>query len=274
MVLNLGLSGQPFCGPDIGGFAGTPSPELFAHWIGLGAFLPFCRTHNALEGDQEPWSFGAATEKLARLALTRRYRLLPYLYTAFYEAATTGLPIARPLFFADPADLALRDEDHAFLLGGDLLVQPQLLEDGVRDFPTPKGQWRSVTLGGEDPAADTAHPVLRLREGAIVPIGAGGQTTNEAFEGPLTLLISLDAEGRASGRLYEDAGEGFGYRSGDYLITSYEAELKDGVVALRMAAEEGRWPRPARELHVELLTDEGIVHGQGTDGQPLTLQCQ
>ncbi len=272
MVLNLGLSGQPFCGPDIGGFAGTPSPELFAHWIGLGAFLPFCRTHNALEGDQEPWSFGAATEKLARSALTRRYRLLPYLYTAFYEAATTGLPIARPLFFADPADLALRDEDHAFLLGSDLLVQPRLLEDGGRDFPMPNGQWRSFTLGDEDPAAEAAHPVLRLREGAIVPVGAGGQTTEEAFEGPLTLLVSLDTRGRASGRLYEDAGDGFGYLDGDYLLTTYEAVSKGDVVEVRIAREEGRRPRSVRALHVEFLTGQGAVHAQGTDGQPVTLR--
>jgi alpha-glucosidase len=272
MVLNLGLSGQPFSGPDIGGFARTPSSELFARWIGLGAFLPFCRTHNSLEGDQEPWSFGAATEKVSRVALERRYRLLPYLYTVFHAAATTGLPVARPLFFADPADLSLRDEDHAFLLGGDVLVQPRLLEEECRDLPMPAGEWRPFTLAGEDPASEIDHPILRLREGAIIPVGPGGQTTSDAFEGPLTLLVSLDAVGRASGHLYEDAGEGFGYRDGDYLLTTYQAALSGGCVEVSVAREEGDRSRPVRELHVELLTSTGVLRASGTDGEPLLVQ--
>ncbi len=271
MVLNLGLSGQPYSGPDIGGFAGTPSPELFAHWIGVGAFLPFCRTHNSLEGEQEPWSFGMAVEETSRVALARRYRLLPYLYTAFHEASATGLPVARPLFFADPADIGLRDEDHAFLLGGDVLVQPQLLEDESHDFRMPKGEWRPFSLAGENPSVDTAHPLLRLRDGAIVPVGPGGQTSEEAFAGPLTLLVSLDAAGRASGHLYEDAGEGFGYLDGDYLLTTYEATLDDGVVEVSIAEQEGRWPRPARALRVEVLTPTGVLRTTGTDGKVLTL---
>ncbi len=90
MALNLGLSGQPYSGPDVGGFAGTPSPELFAHWMGVGALLPFFRTHNALQGDQEPWSFGERTERQSRLALARRYRLLPYLYTLFHDCVPLG----------------------------------------------------------------------------------------------------------------------------------------------------------------------------------------
>jgi alpha-glucosidase len=157
------------------------------------------------------------------------------------------------LFFADPADLSLRAEDSAFLLGGDVLVQPRLLADEDYDFPMPRGDWRPFTLAGEDPASELAHPILRLREGAIIPLGPGGQTTEDAFTGPVTLLINLDAAGRASGRLYEDAGEGFGYRSGDYLLTTYEAVLTDGVVKVSIAGEDGDRPRPDRELHVALL---------------------
>lgn len=274
MALNLGLSGQPYCGPDVGGFVGTPSPDLFAHWMGVGAFLPFFRTHNALHGDQEPWSFGERTEEVSRVALTRRYRLLPYLYTLFEEASSTGMPVARPLFFADPADLALRNEDHAFLLGGDVIVQPQLLENETHDFAMPEGHWRPFSLAGENLASDPAYPRLRLRDGAIVPVGPGGQTTDEAFEGPLTLIVSLDADGRALGRLYEDAGEGFGYLHGDYLLTTYRAVLNDGVVEISIAEQEGQRPRPNRQLQIELLTEEGVLCARGTDGRPVTVQSQ
>jgi len=253
MVLNLGLSGQPNSGPDIGGFAGTPTPELFARWIGVGALLPFCRTHNALKGDQEPWSFGAEVEEIARVALARRYRLLPYLYTVFWEAAKTGLPVARPLFFADPADPALRDEDHAFLLGGDLMVQPALEERAEHPFPMPKGQWRAFTLGGEAASGNRALPVLRLRPGAILPVGPGGQTTEEAAEGPLTLLVSLDENGKAEGQLYEDDGDGFGYAAGDYLLTTYQASLRDGEVEVRVERRHGSRAATPRELRIRVL---------------------
>ena len=253
MALNLGLSGQPYAGPDVGGFAGTPSPELFAHWMGVGALLPFYRTHNALHGDQEPWSFGDAAEQSSRTALERRYRLLRYLYTLFHEASVTGLPVVRPVFFADPSDPSLRDEDHAFLLGADVLVQPALLERPVHDFTMPQGNWRPFTLAGEDPDADPAQPRLFLREGAILPLGAGGQTTDEAFDGPLTLLVALDANGRAEGCLYEDEGDGFGYRDGDYLLTTFEAVKTDTGVDVRVLHEQGGRPRPVRELRLEVL---------------------
>jgi alpha-glucosidase len=271
MVLNLGLSAQPVSGPDIGGFSGIPSPELFARWIGLGVFLPFCRTHNSLTGDQEPWSFGGEIEEISRVALARRYRLLPYLYTVFREAAVHGLPVARPLFYADPADASLRAEDHAFLLGGDVMVQPQLLEHARRGFAEPKGRWRPFSLVGEDPARERAHPVVRLRPGAILPLGPGGQTTEEAFAGPLTLVVSLDDRGHALGHLYEDGGDGFGYVQGDYLYTSYEARLSGNAVEVRIASHEGTRARTSRDLLVEVLTDVGVVRGRGRDGEPLVV---
>ena len=63
MTLNMGLSGQPFAGPDIGGFFKTPTPDLYAHWIGVGALFPFSRTHTIqLSPDQEPWWLGRKTK--------------------------------------------------------------------------------------------------------------------------------------------------------------------------------------------------------------------
>jgi alpha-glucosidase len=248
MVLNLGLSGQPNSGPDIGGFAGTPTPELFAHWIAIGAFLPFCRTHNALHGDQEPWSFGAEVEEVARTALLRRYRLLPYLYTLFDESARTGLPVARPLFFADPSDLRLRTEDRAFLLGDDVRVDPPGSKRSDTPLPSPKGIWRPFSLLGEDPADASPHPRLSLRAGAMIPLGPAAETVDDVFRGEITLLASFDDDGRAIGSLYEDAGDGFGYRQGDYRRTTYEARKTEDQIELAVVHVEGcrrtRHPHP------------------------------
>jgi alpha-glucosidase len=251
MVLNLGLSGQPNSGPDIGGFAGTPTPELFAHWIAVGSFLPFCRTHNALHGNQEPWSFGAEVEEIARTALLRRYRLLPYLYTLFHEAATTGLPVARPLFFADPCDLGLRAEQRAFLLGADLRVEPAVRDPLDTPLARPQGVWRPFALLGEDPEQPAPHPRLSLRAGSMIPLGPAAQTVDEVFDGSITLLASFDEDGRATGRLYEDAGDGFGYCEGDYRLTTYEARRRGAQIELRVVQVEGS--RGTRHPHPKVL---------------------
>src|SRR5262249_10919250 len=43
MVINSGLSGLAFNGPDTGGFEGNTEPELYSRWVQLGAMLPFFR---------------------------------------------------------------------------------------------------------------------------------------------------------------------------------------------------------------------------------------
>lgn len=242
MILNLGLSGQPFAGPDTGGFLmdGPGDPQerstFYARWWGLGALLPFSRGH-AVKGAirKEPWTLGPHVETVARVALERRYRLLPYLYTTFRTAAMTGLPVSRPLFFADPKRADLRAEDHGFLLGPDLAVQAPL---DTPDHRVDLG-WTPVSLvDGDD---DPDQPKLALRPGAILPLGEIRQNTGEP-RGRLTLLVALDSAGRAAGTMYEDAGDGFGYRKGDYRLSSFSAIRQDDTVHLRFGRAEGKRP--------------------------------
>src|SRR5204863_6458604 len=98
MFSNLGLSGFPFVGADIGGFADAPTPELFTRWLQTGVFYPFMRTHTMFGSpDQEPWSYGTDFEKLNRRAIELRYQLLPYIYSAMHDAAESGVPAMHPL---------------------------------------------------------------------------------------------------------------------------------------------------------------------------------
>ena len=122
---NLGLSGVPFCGVDVGGFFGDCDGELLARWTEFGIFQPFCRNHSC-KGTvpQEPWAFGEPYETVCRDMLTLRMRLLPYLYSAFADAAQTGAPILRPLLFDFPEDPVTYRADDQFLFGDALLVAP------------------------------------------------------------------------------------------------------------------------------------------------------
>jgi alpha-glucosidase len=276
MVLNIGLSGQPFTGPDIGGFVGNGDGPMFARWMGFGSLFPFARGHTGKGNvDKEPWSFGPEVEKTCRVALERRYRLLPYLYTCFYDASTTGLPIARPLFFADPKDQALRTEDDGFLLGADVLVMAQMMPDGSRVPVMPKGVWCPIEVSN-----DPHLPRLYIRGGAIVPTGPTIQFVGEKPLDPVTLLVCLDEKGQASGQMYEDAGDGFGYQQGEYLLTTYTASMVagaagggSGAVTVKVSGTEGKMPRAARNVVVKVVLPGGKeATGQGVDGAEIVVK--
>jgi alpha-glucosidase len=265
MSLNLGLSGQPFSGPDIGGFSGKATPELFGNWIGLGAFYPFSRAHKSKgEPNSEPWEFGPVVEAAARTALDRRYRLLPYLYTLFEEASRTGLPVMRPLFMADPKDMALRSNEQAFTLGRDLLVIPRWTSEA----DLPKGNWRAVEIVDAKLEADGYQPAVKIRPGAIVPLGKVIENTTQFSCNPLTLLVSLDENGHAEGWLYEDAGDGYGYRKGDYARLHYVADQSGNEVVVKIAGRNGTRKTAHGTVTVELVIgDHAVITGSGSDAE-------
>ncbi len=216
MALNLTLSAQPFAGPDIGGFIGNADAQLFARWMGIGALLPFARAHSEKTTlAHEPWSFGPACERTCRLALERRYALLPYLYTLFWRAAQQAQPIVTRIFFADPADPGLRSIDDGFLLGPDLLVQGAVRPGAQpRKDPVLKG-WKPIeVLDQTNGLIDAAHenlPTLFLRPGAALPLGPVVPSTAHLDRGgwDLTLIThELDGQG-ASCQVYNDSGDGF-----------------------------------------------------------------
>src|SRR5207245_1092739 len=143
MFAGMGLSGFSFVGADIGGFAETPSAELFTRWIQLGVFYPFMRTHTTFgTPDQEPWSYGTYHEALNRRAIELRYELLPHVYNVMKEASETGIPAFRPLLLEYPEDSRIWGRDDEFLFGSDLLVAPVLREGATeRDVYLPAGEW-------------------------------------------------------------------------------------------------------------------------------------
>ncbi|NDV62806.1 DUF5110 domain-containing protein [Puniceicoccales bacterium CK1056] len=268
MSLNLGLSGQPFNGPDIGGFSGGPDPVLYGHWIALGAFYPFSRAHadNHSPGN-EPWMFGSDIERVAQTALFRRYRLLPYIYTAMEEASRTGMPVMQPLFFADPSDPHLRDEQEAFLFGEDLLVVPLW----AKSPDLPEGNWRVIQLLDGDRERDAYQPVVRIRPGAIVPLGPVVQSTEGYAPDSLTLVVSLDESGRADGTLYEDDGDGFAYREGVFLRSIFEAQTNGDTVTVKLGFRHGALPDSSREVWVRLITDKGVYSASGNPTEGINI---
>ncbi|MET9963813.1 glycoside hydrolase family 31 protein [Streptomyces sp. NPDC006326] len=273
LVLGLGLCGVPYSGPDVGGFSGSPSPELYLRWLQLGAYLPLFRTHSAIwAGRREPWEFGAEVEEHARAVLAERERLRPYFVTLAHLARRTGAPYVRPLWWGAPEDRSLRDCEDAFLLGDALLVAP-VLEPGAdrRAVRLPRGRWYDTATGAayEGPgqvlldAPPGRIPVL-ARAGAVLPV--------RSAEGAVVLEAWAPARGRTGGGLViRDPGPGFepgeveryAVRwAGDAVVVEDEAGgVVEGVVVRGLAPTVDRGP--AQALGAGPAAGEGAAGGGG-----------
>jgi len=273
MALNLGVSGMPFVGPDIGGFVGGATPELYARWIQVGSLFPFCRTHTAWDNpDQEPWSYGPEVEAIARQALERRYAMMPYIYTLFEEAARTGLPMVRPLWMEFPG-MRPWYEDAVFMLGADVYVVP-ILRPEARDFfhPLPPGVWFDMNTGlihggGQRVRIDADLNVLPMfvRAGSVIPMQSPVQSTTHVPDEPL--ILDVWPFGESEGSLYEDDGETTAYRDGAYRRTRFLCRADDDALALTLHAPRGNYVPPQRAPIVRL-------HGLPSDIESVTCGIQ
>src|SRR5579871_4860444 len=263
MCLNIGLSGLAFVGADVGGFWGSGNAELLTRWTQLGALMPFCRNHSSANTThQEPWAFGEPFESINRRYIELRYRLLPYLTTLFHEAATTGAPIMRPLFWHYLNDPATWDIDDQFFLGRDLLAAPIYQPaSSTRRLYLPAGEWASFWSGERfhGPAWVTVRAPLDelplfVRAGAFLPLGPIIQHTAERPTDPLTLMLSVPAaESTGTSTLYEDDGQTLNYRSGAFSLTTYRYTWQtSGKLSITLEKPEGSYRSERRQLQLEI----------------------
>lgn len=275
MCLNLGLSGVAFCGPDVGGFSGDTTAELLIRWTQAGALMPFFRNHSAHDTRrQEPWTFGATAETLCRQAIELRYRLMPYLYTLFHDAARSGLPIMRPMilgFADDPACARLFDQ---YMLGPDVLVAPVVRPGAThRMVYFPAARWVCFHTGRtiEGPGHHVVDaPLDRLplfvREGTVLPMGPVVQHTGEPLE-TLTLLVAPGR--RIFGTWYDDDGESLGYQEGRYNLWRFSGRMADSEWRLSLSTDHAGYASPTQAVRVVLPLDRE-PRGVSFNGEAVT----
>lgn len=220
-ALSFSLFGIPMFGPDTCGFNGNTDEELCARWMQLSAFFTFYRNHNVLSAiSQEPYRWSSVADA-SRKAMKIRYALLPYIYTTYHSAHTTGTTVMRALAWEFPDEPALADADRQFLLGPAILVTPVLNQgattvDGV--FPgSGRGEvwydWYNKTAisagPGENKTIDAplGHIPVYVRGGYVLPMQEPGLTTAASRRNPWALTVALDKAGGARGSLYVDDGE-------------------------------------------------------------------
>ena len=245
--LNMGMSGVPYWGSDIGGFwAVAPhTAELFARWLQFGAFCPIFRAHGRAWRQHLPWSYGAEIEAVCRQYLELRYRLMPLTYTLAWQAHAKGLPFMRPLALNYPADPNVWELGSEYLWGDDLLVAP-VTRPGATHWPVylPEGRWYDFWTqeAYDGPAGVTVTaPLDRLplfaRAGAIIPMGPVMQYQDGTAPTALTLLIY--PFGQSSFTLYEDDGQTNAYRQGHFALTEFECDAEARRIVFRAKAPRG-----------------------------------
>ncbi len=188
MCMNLGISGVPFCGPDVGGFAHDTTGELLARWTQVGAFTPFFRNHSALDTvQQEPWEFGEDIEAITKKYINLRYIWMPHIYSLFKEASDTGVPVMRPLLLEYPADPEVFNLSDEFMIGDSVIIAPILHPDkNHRAVYLPKGTWINYWTG-EEYSGQEYHLVkanldtlpMFIKKGAIIALGQEKRSTEE-----------------------------------------------------------------------------------------------
>jgi alpha-glucosidase len=245
--LNVGLAGIPLWGTDIGGFGfgGHCTPELYVRWFQFGVFCALCRPHGDQTELREPWQFGPEVEAICRHYLQLRYRLLPYIYTAAYEACTRGIPMMRPLVLAFPNDPGVVNLSDQYLFGPDLLVAPVLDEGATeRDIYLPAGVWIDFWTDTvhEGPCSLTVSAPLDMlplfvRQGAILPLAPEMQYCGDRPLDPLILDIYRGVD--RSFTVYEDDGETTAYQVGAAVLTPVQLVENAGALTCIVGEVQG-----------------------------------
>jgi len=274
MQLNLGLSGFAWSGADVGGFAGSPSPELLTKWIEVGAFTPLFRDH-AAKGTRphEPWVDGPEQTDIRRHYIEERYRLMPYIYALADKTARTGLPVMRPVFLEFPR----QPEDGnlaAFMLGPDLLIAPPRNGESLDPFDVtlPGGGWFDYWTG--KPTAAVVHETPSLarlpvfvRPGAILPRQPLMQSLSEAPHGALELRVYPGPHCR--GELYWDDGRSM--RRDDAAVLRQEVRCETTPNGLKIVFERrsGGYRPWWNGLHVAVYGWRAPQATAKLDGKPV-----
>ncbi|CAM3102913.1 TIM-barrel domain-containing protein [Paenibacillus sediminis] len=228
MVLNMGLSGIAFAGPDIGGFAHHTSDQLLVRWTQMGVFFPYTRNHSAIGTmRQEPWSFGEDAEKIIRKYIGLRYRWMPHMYNLFHETSKIGLPVMRPLLLEYQDDPNVTNLSDQFLLGSNVLIAPIYRPDtDHRAVYLPAGQWIDYWTGEQHEGGRhiLAHAPLDtlpiyVKSGSFITEGPLKQYADEQLADLITFHLygaSSDRSFSADYTLYEDDGVTFAFERGQF----------------------------------------------------------
>ncbi len=285
LVSNLGLCGVAYSGYDIGGFCGDSDSRLFARWQQVGTFAPFYRGHSMINSkDSEPWSFGEEVEEISANYIRLRYKLMPYIYSAFVEASETGTPVARSLVIDYTTDEKIYsgEFDNQYLFGKSILVAPIGSHDQFIKVYLPEGAWYEFFTdekfgGNQEVIREYTLEELPLfvKASAIFPVYPGANTNVQGTGDTLELHVYNGAE-TGSFNYYEDDGSTYDFEHGNYHRRDVVFDPKNKELRLEKAVGsfESRISKLKLVFHgfgdKELSAIDGIEHSSYAFVKPIS----
>ena len=280
MLLSLNVAALSFVGADVGGFFGNTDAELMTRWMQAGAYQPFFRGHAHHDSNRrEPWIFGDETMVRLRKAAMARYALLPFWYTVFREAETTGMPVMRTMWMQYPQIESLFATDDQYFIGSSLLVKPVTAPNVVEstvlfpkadtwyDVDTMQVVSRASSDGKGVASVTVASDIDKIpvyqRGGSIIPRKlrlrrSSALMTND----PYTLYVALDKNQKAAGNLYMDDEETFAYESkGEFVEASFSADFQDGWISNTLHVVGSGWASKIDDLKASRMIERIVVMG-------------
>ena len=216
---------------DIGGhMGGYWDHELAARWVQLGVFSPILRLHSTHSEfmSKEPWCFSPEAEGIMKRMLRLRHELFPYIYTMNRMTAEEGLPLIQPMYYTHPKQSGAYDVPNQYWFGNQLIAAPitekrdEKSRMGAADVWLPRGNWFDFFSGlryaSHRGRKLTAHRYLEdmpvfAKAGAIVPMAKYPKHENRLLNSDKMQLLVFPGASN-SFTLYEDEGEGYGFRDG------------------------------------------------------------
>ncbi|NMA17952.1 MAG: hypothetical protein GX939_04245 [Clostridiaceae bacterium] len=285
--LSLGLSGVPFYGFDLGGFAGVPpSTELYLRSAAFAAFAPIMQFHSEprtgqfgmeerehWNNDRSPWNMAEINRDdriipIYRLFANVRMNLLPYIWQEAKHCVETGRPLMAHLIYDFFEDARVRDVEDEYLFGRDLLVAP-IIEEGAaaRAVYLPSGSWYDLWAGekyqgGTEIACtcDLDRIPVYLRDGAAVALNLNDRLVMGSLDKTGCIGNAIDRYENLAFLLAGERGES-AYT--DDLGNDFVLVWGDGQVSVK-----GKQSVPVTVFHPELrhVNRQGYFFGRAVPG--------
>ena len=260
LLNSLGLSGVSFTGVDVGGFSKDATPSLYARWIGVGAFSPFFRSHTHYDTKSaEPWAYGETVENVSRNYIQLRYKLLPYIYSAFHESVETGIPVNRSLAIDYSFDEKIYHfiYQNQYLFGQNILVAPTESTRELVKVYLPEGEWYNMhsdqkQAGGSEIVTECPVQMLPLfvKAGSVIPMQKAIHSTSED-PGETLFLHVYYGQSASDFIYYEDDGVTYDYENGIYYkrLIRFDPASKQLSIMKKEGSYAGRFRKVQLMLH-------------------------
>ncbi len=267
---------------DIGGHCrGTHDFEMYTRWVQLGVFSPVLRLHstnNDLSG-KEPWNYCKQAENIVSDFMRLRHSLIPYIYSMNRRTNKEGRALCEPLYYIEPERKEAYECKNGFMFGSELLVCPVTTK---RDKATgaattsvylPEGRWTNIFNGRIYQGGKVVRVSSELEEmpvfakaGAIIPMSLD---KGNSIKNPEKLKLKI-FRGNNTFTLYEDDGETFSYKDGNFSETQISVLESDGNLSVKISGgKKSDFMPEKREYTFEfcdiLSYEKGLVKVNGKE---------